>query len=188
MKVALFGDLHVDFDYTPGSSNKCGKILCCRSDSGIPRTKEEEAGPWGDYKCDLPEWTFLSMLDYIKDEVSPAMVFWSGDSISHNLDSLSKNEVVTNKNLVIDRVMSKFKDIPVYFTLGNHDMYPLNKYADGVDTSEEVVSQYNFRVPGDQQDTFNKFGYYSAPIKASNGQTAKLISFNSNFCYKHNYA
>jgi len=43
----------MDFDYTPGMSNDCGKPLCCRSDSGLPQMNGGAAGKWGDYKCDL---------------------------------------------------------------------------------------------------------------------------------------
>ena len=53
IKIALISDLHMDFDYTPGMSNDCGKPLCCRSDSGLPQMNGQAAGKWGDFKCDL---------------------------------------------------------------------------------------------------------------------------------------
>lgn len=52
IKIALISDLHIDYDYTPGFDNDCGKPLCCRKDSGIAPTPERAAGYWGDYKCD----------------------------------------------------------------------------------------------------------------------------------------
>jgi len=36
IKVAVFSDLHIDFKYTPGNSNDCGRPICCRIDSGLP--------------------------------------------------------------------------------------------------------------------------------------------------------
>ena len=40
IKIALMSDLHLDFDYQEGMSNDCGKPLCCRSDSGKPKSPE----------------------------------------------------------------------------------------------------------------------------------------------------
>lgn len=61
-------DLHVDYDYTEGMSNKCDQILCCRTGSGTPEKPEDAAGKWGDYKCDIPERTVVSMLEHVRDE------------------------------------------------------------------------------------------------------------------------
>lgn len=38
--MALISDLHIDYDYTPGMSNHCGKPTCCRKDSGLPEKPE----------------------------------------------------------------------------------------------------------------------------------------------------
>lgn len=57
-----FSDLHIDYGYTEGSDNDCGKPLCCTVDSGPAPTKERTAGKWGDYKCDLNELVFKNML------------------------------------------------------------------------------------------------------------------------------
>lgn len=62
LKVVLFSDLHMDFDYTPGMNNNCGKPLCCRSDSGLPVILSESAGSWGDRKCDTSLKLFNNML------------------------------------------------------------------------------------------------------------------------------
>ena len=82
-------DLHLDYDYTPGMSNMCGKPLCCRSDSGLPSNINETAGLWGDRRCDTPLKTLNSMLKFIREDVKPDLIFWGGDSIPHNLDSLN---------------------------------------------------------------------------------------------------
>lgn len=88
IKIALISDLHVDFDYMQGMSNNCGKPLCCRSDSGKPKSKEETSGKWGDYQCDMNELTLKNMLSFIKEAIKPDAVFWGGDSIPHNVESL----------------------------------------------------------------------------------------------------
>ncbi len=36
--------------------------------SGDPQQDERPAGYWGDYSCDLPEWTMRNILEHIRDE------------------------------------------------------------------------------------------------------------------------
>ena len=69
IKIVMFADLHIDYDYTPGTSSECGKILCCRSDSGPPKGPADTAGYWGDYKCDPPEQLVQSMFKFMTEEI-----------------------------------------------------------------------------------------------------------------------
>lgn len=87
--MAVFSDLHIDFEYTPGNSVDCGKVLCCRSDSGQALTADDAAGQWGDYMCDIPTQTVENMFDFIRNEIKPDAAMWAGDSISHNLDTIT---------------------------------------------------------------------------------------------------
>jgi sphingomyelin phosphodiesterase len=89
IKVAIFTDLHLDYDYTPGMNTECGRPLCCRSDSGIATDPKKAAGKWGDEKCDIPERTLKSLLHYIDDVIKPDVALWGGDSIPHNIDTLN---------------------------------------------------------------------------------------------------
>lgn len=77
-------DLHVDFDYTVGSNSDCGTPMCCRPDSGYQQDASKLARKWGEFKCDLPVYTLETMLAYIRDEIKPDIVIWTGDAISHN--------------------------------------------------------------------------------------------------------
>jgi len=43
IKIAMFTDLHVEYDYTAGKSKICGLSECCRSDSGDPVDKKDAA-------------------------------------------------------------------------------------------------------------------------------------------------
>lgn len=95
VKVVLMSDLHVDYSYTPGAKIECGKPLCCRTDSGMAQAGERAAGIWGDYGCDLSPTLLTSMLQYINQEIKPSAVLWGGDSVPHNLDSLTQREVVS---------------------------------------------------------------------------------------------
>lgn len=117
-------DLHIDYDYTEGADNDCGMPLCCRSDSGPAPSAERSAGKWGDYKCDLNTRTLESMLWYISDEIQPDVVLWSGDSIPHNVDSLTfDSNVEIMKNITKD-VKQGLKGHRIYPAIGNHDTYP----------------------------------------------------------------
>lgn len=58
-------------------------------DSGKAPYKERKAGKWGDYKCDLSPRVFKSLLSHLKNDINPDYLVWAGDSIPHNLDSLT---------------------------------------------------------------------------------------------------
>jgi hypothetical protein len=88
VKVAVISDLHMDYDYTPGMATGCDKPVCCRSDSGLPKDPSKGAGKWGDYNCDLNERMLLTLLDKVRS-LKPDAVLWVGDTIPHNLDSLT---------------------------------------------------------------------------------------------------
>ena len=36
-KIVMISDLHIDYDYKPGSSNTCTDQTCCREESGEPK-------------------------------------------------------------------------------------------------------------------------------------------------------
>lgn len=89
IKVAIISDFHLSWDYTPGMNSDCTKVLCCRSDSGLPTDPSKAAGKWGDYNCDIPIWTLETMFDYIREDTKPDAILWGGDTIPHNLDTLT---------------------------------------------------------------------------------------------------
>merc|ERR1711990_669582 len=98
---------------------KCGDPICCRPESGLPKDPKDAAGPWGDYLCDLPENTVINALEFIRDQTKPDLVLWTGDSIPHNVGSLtadSNAEIMKNVTNTIARVL---KDYRVYPALGN---------------------------------------------------------------------
>jgi sphingomyelin phosphodiesterase len=89
LKIVLMSDLHLDYDYTPGMSTNCGKPLCCRSDSGLPKNANEAAGNWGNRNCDTSLKLLNNMFKTIREDIKPDMIFWGGDSIPHNLETLT---------------------------------------------------------------------------------------------------
>jgi len=64
------------------------------------------------------------LLDHISNDVKPAAVFWGGDSVPHNLDSLN---MITNVNIMRNTtklVADGLEGYDVFPTMGNHDTYP----------------------------------------------------------------
>ena len=40
IKVAIFSDLHVDYEYKAGMNTECGRITCCHAHNGDPSVPE----------------------------------------------------------------------------------------------------------------------------------------------------
>lgn len=117
-------DLHLDYDYTEGTSNVCGAPLCCRSDSGPAKSNDTRAGKWGDYNCDIPVRTMNSLLSMIKDEIKPDVVFWGGDSVPHNIESLTFDTNVEIIKNITSEVKAGLDGLKIFPAIGNHDTYP----------------------------------------------------------------
>ena len=95
LRALHVSDVHLDFDYTPGTLSNCKDYLCCRKDSGFPTHKDDiAAGEWGSTMCDIPAKTFKSMLDHIVETDLPDMVFWTGDNSAHNVWNNNANESI----------------------------------------------------------------------------------------------
>ena len=63
------GDVHADFKYKEGAPATCGYPVCCRNHEGQEvKPGVRLAGRWGDYNCDYPHRTFVSMLEFIADK------------------------------------------------------------------------------------------------------------------------
>jgi len=63
LKALHVSDIHIDFEYTPGSLSNCKDYLCCHADSGFPKKDTDiAAGEWGSNNCDIPIKTYQSML------------------------------------------------------------------------------------------------------------------------------
>ena len=88
LRALHISDIHLDFEYTPGTLSNCVEGLCCRPDSGYPKKEGDiAAGEWGSpSNCDIPVKTFQSLLDYVVQDGNalPDMVVWTGDNSSHN--------------------------------------------------------------------------------------------------------
>ena len=127
VKVLMFSDLHVDYNYTVGASVDCGKVICCRVDSGPAKNEKDKARYWGEKDCDVPQQLLLNMFEFINTNIQPDIGLWGGDSIPHNMDSITKESDITTMRQVANQVSSAFSNFKVYVTLGNHDTYPQDR-------------------------------------------------------------
>ena len=58
LRAMHLSDVHLDFEYLPGSLASCGGYFCCRADSGKVKPGDTVAGEWGTPLCDIPVKTF----------------------------------------------------------------------------------------------------------------------------------
>lgn len=58
LRAMHLSDVHLDFEYSPGSLASCPDYLCCRADSGKVKPGDRVAGDWGATDCDIPVQTF----------------------------------------------------------------------------------------------------------------------------------
>ena len=67
--------------------------ICCRAENGFPTEDYRKAGYWGEYSCDIPSSVLEHMLEFIKKEIKPELIFWTGDNSPHNVWANSVGEV-----------------------------------------------------------------------------------------------
>jgi hypothetical protein len=67
--------------------------LCCRLENGYPEDPKDAAGEWGSYLCDPPRNVVSSMFKFMKEEIKPDVLFWTGDMTPHNVWENSEEEV-----------------------------------------------------------------------------------------------
>lgn len=66
IRVVHMSDVHLDFNYTPGTDAACNVPICCNKENGFTSDPSRAAGYWGDIRCDIPERVYQSMLDFVK--------------------------------------------------------------------------------------------------------------------------
>lgn len=190
-------DLHIDYDYTEGMSSDCNKPLCCRSDSGAPDSPDKAAGKWGNYQCDLNEIALKNMLEFIKDELKPDLLLWGGDSIPHNVDSITLESNVQIMKNITKAVVDGLEGIKVYPAIGNHDTFPQDVIGMSIPKENKAINEWigswdSLIEDPKQLQTFHDWGYYSVPLRYENGTlvgnaNTKLVQLNNNICYHFNW-
>lgn len=69
------------------------------------------------------------MLTYIRDEVKPDILIWTGDTVPHDLWGMSTESVINDVTKVSNIISNILGNTTViYPSVGNHDAYPVNNY------------------------------------------------------------
>ena len=126
-KAAHFSDVHVDLLYKPGTNKNCNMPLCCREENGYPADPADAAAPWGEYNCDTTHAVVTKMFEFMRDELKPDVLFWTGDMSPHSVWENSNEEVAEVNHVIFQEIYDTFGDkLMVYPLQGNHDVWPVN--------------------------------------------------------------
>jgi len=68
IKVLHLADTHVDDLFVEGTWDECEEPLCCRNPP--PDNNGSLSGMFGGWKCDIPERTLDSMLDFVTQNIT----------------------------------------------------------------------------------------------------------------------
>ncbi|CAJ0928189.1 unnamed protein product, partial [Mesorhabditis belari] len=196
LNVLHLTDVHVDMYYQVGSEAKCGEPLCCRGDNNTneitagagattPKPLNMSAGYWGTIAdCDIPYWTYTNMLDHIAaNHKNIDYVLVTGDLESHaDWDYTRETHQRQVKN-ISDSIRARFPNIPVYFSIGNHEGVPIDNFAPHFTPKkfhmdwlyDTMADSWQGWVPADQDATMRYMGSYV--IKPYPG--LRIISLNT---------
>ncbi|KAL0267656.1 UNVERIFIED_CONTAM: hypothetical protein PYX00_009859 [Menopon gallinae] len=192
LKVLHLSDTHWDAEYEEGTSAECRSILCCRNNSVPIPGHQEISGKYGGWKCDLPEATFDSLIQHIKEQHKDIdYIIWTGDIPAHDLWSQNESSNYDILKRTLEKLEKAFPNTPVYPALGNHESVPPNLYPTKNDLPNDPLSwlyqklnkEWHFWLPGNNSETILRGGFYSVLAKPK----LRIISMNMNYCYTMNW-
>lgn len=168
--------------------------MCCRPPHG-PGVRKP-AGKWGDFQCDVPMILVDNVLQTMKS-TSPNMrfVIVTGDTPAHDIWDQNQESVKRTTSLVMDAFQRNLGEIPVYFSIGNHESSPTNSFPfNSIPYPEHSVkwlyefleTEYSRWIkPESLGTTFKRFGYYSSYVPSVTN--LKILSLNTQMCYFFNF-
>jgi hypothetical protein len=115
IKVVQLTDIHIEPDYAEGAPTNCGLPVCCMA----AYTGTGNAGPLGDYNCNIPRRTMEIFLAEVAS-INPDIVLFSGDVPPHSVwKETSDSQRDCSKHLV-DAIKANLSGHHVYPNIGNH--------------------------------------------------------------------
>lgn len=146
-------DIHLDPLYVSDSSPSN-----CRTSSGLGVQY-----PFGQYGCDCPVSTFLSMIKYLpKASSNPKFILYGGDGPAHQL-GYNISQVRELNNMIIQNISSVYPKVPILFALGNNDYVPNygnSDFSGDKDNFKSIATILQPFMNDLQRSTFEKGGYY----------------------------
>lgn len=154
-EFVYINDIHLDPLYVSDSSPSSG---FCRQSAGTGINH-----PFGQYGCDSPASTFLSMIKFLpKASSNPKFVLYGGDGPAHSLN-YNMNQVSELISWIVQNISSVYPNIPILFSLGNNEYVPNygnNNFSGDAQNFESLSTVLASFMNEDQQSTFKKGGYY----------------------------
>nr|CAD7195605.1 unnamed protein product [Timema douglasi] len=192
MTIVHVTDMHYDPTYLVGGRGDCGEPTCCREEQGTPTDGTIAAGYWGDYRhCDTPAQAVNDTLVHIKQQHQRIdYVYMTGDFVDHGVWETSQENNTKTITAVVNAVKETFGDVPVIFTLGNHEPTPVNQYAP-LDVDDDVSSKWLYElvaelwspyVTDEAKQTILQGGFYTLLLRPG----FRVIILNNVVGYKSN--
>lgn len=195
IQIVHISDIHVDRNYTAGTSYNCTKNVCCRAydaDDAVGVT-DYPAGPYGNVECDSPVTLEESLYAAIESLVpNRTFTIFTGDVIVGDVWETTDDEVSGGMNDAYGRMEGIGQ---TYAVIGNHDSCPVDSFPPAaVDTTYADETQIFYTTLSEDIETWigssaaaevaSNYGSYSV-VDSTTG--LRLISINTNFWYKSNY-
>lgn len=163
--VVQLSDIHYSPQYREGSMATCfigtsTGLRCCHSwDIGIdPYLK---AGYWGDYGCDTPYSLVNYTVNWIRNNINPDLIMWTGDTVGHNDITQTFNANMKAVQDITD-LLHDFDVIPV---VGNHDTWPIDQLPfPKAKVLSHLAESWKHWLANSSYTTFMEGGYYSQLI------------------------
>lgn len=168
-EFVYINDIHLDPLYISDSSPSN-----CRSSSG-----SGVQYPFGQYGCDSPSSTFLSMINFLPKACSnPKFVLYGGDGPAHQL-GYDLNQVRNLLTWIVQNISSVYPKVPILFALGNNEYVPnygQNNFEGDSDNFKSISTVLQPYMNDLQRSTFEKGGYYYQDFPEMN---LRLVVLNS---------
>lgn len=189
VKMLHISDMHIDFEYVPGTEANCGDFQCCEAVHGPAKTPESAAGEWGAQTCDLPPATAIQALRFIEEKIKPDFAVWTGDNSDHAIWRHTR-EINTNATLWIGEQMKAIfnSTVKVFPIDGNHECYPIYNFDHFTDRENSVKTAFSEAWQGwigaKAASDVKKQLFYSSFYEPLN---LKIIALETNACDDGNY-
>ena len=188
IRMLQITDVHIDPKYETGSSTNCLKPICCRKDS-TEKITEPTSGKYGfEGKCDVP---LILLESFVEDAVKRNIDFiiWTGDNAPHDSWVEMQDKVYSISKTIKDTIDSKFKteqkNIPIFYTIGNHEKYPNDDYRDNEsEMLEKLANVFEDYLDEDAIKSFKAGGYYTKKLENTD---LRIIALNCLVCDSFNF-
>lgn len=192
LKILHISDTHIDPEYSVGAEGDCPLPYCCRSNApGANKSSKikSPAGFWG-YSglCDLPLYTFESLITSAVRDIKPDLIVWTGDNDAHDVWEITQETPIKATKLV-SSTLNRLVKSPLFPAIGNHEEYPCDMFdLYTEDKKEEFLNRlsnvYSDFIGQEDAKKFSSTGFYT---KLYNNTKLRIIAINCFLCDAMNF-